>query len=122
MALTDSTFPVTVTAADTQATLTIPTSVRGIVLTNLSAEDLRYAFKTAVVADPETLSGSRSTLPPGGAVNFGEVDFSAGAGTLYYASSLVGHRFDVRLSPEPIGQPSSQSLRGSASGGCGACG
>lgn len=100
MALSDTTFPVTVTAADTQATLDIPIGVRQIILTNLSDETLRFAFKTGVVANPETLHSSRKTLLPKGKWESGEVEYAT-AGTLYYASSLVGHRFDVRYSPEP---------------------
>lgn len=97
--LTDTIAPFTVSTADTQASLTIPSGTGGLEIENLSGQVLRVAFVTGLVADPSTNQTKVILILPKMHHNFGEVNFTADT-TLYYASSLIGHRFDLILKPE----------------------
>lgn len=99
MALTDSIAPYTVTTAEFEFSLTVPAGTGGLEIENLSGQPLRVAFITGKVALPNDTSQSVIAIAPNAHHNFGEVNFEA-AGTLYYASSLLNHRFDLILKPE----------------------
>lgn len=97
--LTDSIVPYTVDAADTERSLTVPAGTGGLEIENLSSQSLRVSFSTGYVADPSDTSGRVINIGPREHKNFGEVNFSTN-GTLYYASSLLAHRFDLILKAE----------------------
>jgi hypothetical protein len=103
--ITETIFPQTVDVINAERSLTIPSGTRGLEIKNKSNVPLRVSFQSGVVAssDTGTIFGSLSVfvIAPQDHKNFGEVNFAA-VGTLYYASSLLNHVFEVRFAPEPI--------------------
>jgi len=85
----------TATAADTQYSLTLPSSVQGLKFRNISAGEIRYAFVTDKVASP---SGNYETLGSFENRDLGELYLVNG--TLYYASSTAGARFNLEIETE----------------------
>ena len=87
----------TVTAADTEYSMSLPSNVLGLSVSNLSRAGLRFAFVSGVVADPTATPMDNFELSPGERDrDMGEMMLGSGM-TLYYASTLSGARFVIEF-------------------------